>query len=147
MEKTQINNTLQLARHTLKEGGYTCVMLSDGEQHTSNDRGVKPLLDFLNSDKTFTGATAADKTVGAGAAHLYVLLKVKSLWANVISESALKILENNNIEIHYGELVPYIINRKGDGVCPIEAAVKDAKTSKEAYKLIIETLSKLQKSK
>ena len=140
-----MNEKLQLARQILKEGGYTCVMLSGGEQHTSNERGVKPLLDFLNSNKTFTGATAADKTVGAGAAHLYVLLKVKTLWANVISESALKILENNNIEIHYGELVPYIINRKGDGVCPIEAAVKDAKTSQDAYKLIIETLSKLQK--
>ncbi len=139
-----MSNTLQFARQQLQNGGYTCVLLLEDEQYTSYERGVKPLLDFLNSNKSLVGALAADKTVGAGAAHLYVLLKVKALWANVISKSAFQILKNNNIEIQYGELVPFIINRKGDGICPIETAVKDAKTSIEAHKLIVETLSKLQ---
>ena len=76
---------------------------------------------------------------------MYVLLGVSVLWANVISASAMQILKNNGIEVLYGECVPYIINRQGDGMCPIESSVADAKTSSEAYTLIIDTLKKLQK--
>ena len=63
-----------VARKMLCEGGYTCVMLSRGEEFTSFERGVKPLIEFLDGKHSFAGAVAADKCVGAGAAHLYVLL-------------------------------------------------------------------------
>lgn len=140
-----MNSKLESLRQTLQDGGYTCVALVGEERFTSRERGVKPLLDFLNSGRSFKGSLAADKTVGAGAAHLYVLLGTSVLWANVISESALAVLKNNNIEVYYSELVPHIINRKGDGVCPIETAVKNAKSSAEAHRLIIDSLEKLQK--
>ena len=103
------------------------------------------LIDFLQSGESFSGAVAADKTVGAGAAHLYVLLGVRVLWTNVISESAKKVLEDNKIEVYFDKCVEYIINRKGDGVCPIENAVAGEKSSKSAYKLIISTLEQLKK--
>ena len=140
-------NKLDFVRQTLKDGEYTCVVSVGDEVFTSRERGVKPLLDFLSSGLSFKGAFAADKTIGAGAAYLYVLLGVDSLWANVISESALEILKSNNINVFYEQLVPYIINRKGDGVCPIETAVENAKSSEEAYQLIVETLAKIQKAK
>ena len=95
----------------------------DGKEYLSHERGVKPLISFLRSGQCFRGAIAADKTVGAGAAHLYVLLGISALWTNVISASALKILKDNSIEVLYGECVPHIINRQGNGICPIEAAV------------------------
>ena len=105
---------------------------------------LKPLIDFLQSGESFSGAVAADKTVGAGAAHLYVLLGVRVLWTNVISESAKKVLEDNKIEVYFDKCVEYIINRKGDGVCPIENAVAGEKSSKSAYKLIISALEQLK---
>ena len=132
-----MSNFIDAARQKLIDGGYTCVVLVDDCEYTSFDRGVKPLLSLLQTKRSFSGAVAADKCVGAGAAHLYVLLGVRSVWANVIRESALEVLKNNKIEAYYDKCVPYIINRKGDGVCPIESAVADAKTSEEAYDLII----------
>lgn len=135
-----------VARKMLCEGGYTCVMLSRGEEFTSFERGVKPLIEFLDGKHSFAGAVAADKCVGAGAAHLYVLLGVSAVWANIISASALEVLETNGIKAYYEKCVPYIINRKGDGVCPIESAVKDAKSSAEAYDLIIDALARLRVS-
>ena len=138
-----MDNALISARQRLIDGGYTCVLLQGVEEHTSFERGVKPLIAFLQSGKSFTGSVAADKTVGAGAAHLYVLLGVRSLWANVISTSALEILQNSGIETSYGECVPHIINRRGDGICPIESAVSGAKTSEEAYRLILDALARL----
>ena len=123
---------IDTARQKLINGGYTCVLLTDGFEYTSYDRGVKPLLTLLQSNRSFSGAFAADKCVGAGAAHLYVLLGIRAVWANVISASAIEVLKNNQIEVYYDKSVPYIINRKGDGMCPIENAVSGAKTSEEA---------------
>ena len=136
------NNTLK-AKNILLENGYTCVLCSDNEEYHSNLRGVKPLLDFLESDKDFSGFSAADKTVGAGAAHLSVLLGVKAVWVNIISTAGKKILSENNITVFCETEVPYIINRKGDGMCPIETAVKDITSSKKALEAIKQTLKKL----
>lgn len=140
-----MHNSLSLAKKKLLDGNYTCVVLTEDDEYVSCERGVKPLLILIDSKKSYRGAFAADKTVGAGAAHLYVLLGIRSLFANIISESAIKILQDNGIEVFYNRCVPYIINRRGDGICPIENAVTDAKSSPEAYDLIIETLNSLNK--
>ena len=138
---------IDAARHMLTDGGYTCVFLADGEEYCSKERGVKPLITLLSLEKQFDNAVAADKTVGAGAAHLYVLLGVRALWANVISDAAIKILEDSAIEVFFGERVPHIINRRGDGICPIESAVEGAESSREAYERIIEALDKLRQAR
>lgn len=136
---------LMRARKRLEEGDFTCVLLTeDGREHTSRERGVKPLLELLSTKRTFGEFVAADKTVGAGAAHLYVLLGVRTLWTNIVSRSALEVLEANEITVAFGECVPYIINRRGDGPCPIETAVAEATSSEEAYGLIVEALKRLQ---
>ena len=139
-----MDNEILTARQRLLDCGYTCVLLQNGEEYCSRERGVKPLLSLLDKGRSFCGAVAADKTVGAGAAHLYVLLGVRAVWARVISAAALDILERNGIAAAYDERVEYIVNRKGDGMCPIEAAVLGAKDSNEAYGLIIGTLESLQ---
>lgn len=131
------------AKKILLENGYCCVLLKDEEEYHSTLRGVRPLLDFLESGGDFRGFCAADKTVGAGAAHLYVLLGVKSVWANVISADGKAVLEQNGIEVIGETLVPFIINRKGDGMCPIESAVKGITDSKMALGTIKETLQNL----
>ena len=138
-----MRNSIDIARQRLLDGGYTCVVLVDGVEYTSCDRGVKPLIAFLQMQRSFLGAVAADKCIGVGAAHLYVLLGVRAVWANVISEPAIEVLQQNGIEVSYEQCVPHIINRKGDGVCPIESAVANAKTSKEAYDLIMTALARL----
>lgn len=140
-----MDNNTKTAKNILIKNGYTCVLYSDTEEFHSTMRGVKPLLDFLESDKDFSGFSAADKTVGAGAAHLYALLGVKTVWANIISVSAKKVLSENNITFFCENEVPYIINRKGDGMCPIETAVNGISSSSEALETIKQTLEALSK--
>ena len=137
-------NGIDNVKNRLIEGGFTCVVHKGEEEYTSTERGVTPLVLLLESGRDFSGSVAADKTVGAGAAHLYILLGTRSLWANVISAPALSLLTSHGITVTYGECVPNIINRKGDGICPIESAVAPAKTSPEAYTLIKSTLAALK---
>ena len=139
-----MNNPTDRVRERLLDGSYTCVVRLDAYEYTSYERGVKPLIDLLQTGSSLRGAVAADKCVGAGAAHLYVLLGISAVWAGVISTSAINVLENNGIKVYFEKQVPYIINSKGDGVCPIENAVADAKTSEEAYELILSALRRLQ---
>ncbi len=138
-----MTDNLIKAKEILKSDRLTCVLFDGKNICRSKKRGVKPLLEFLESDCNFCSYCAADKVVGAGAAHLYVLLGVKSVWAKIISESAKQILTKNNIDIFFETSVPHIINRNGDGICPIESCVKNIENSNEAFRIIKAKLSEL----
>ena len=127
---------MEKAKELLESNGYTCVLTDGADVYTSTQRGVKPLVEFLESGTAFAGFSAADKVVGRATAYLYVLLGVKALFAQVISKPALAVLQENGIDVSYGQLVPNIINRKGDGICPFEEAVMDIADPQEAYAAI-----------
>ena len=138
-----MNTNLEKAKEMLIYGDYTCVLYDGASEYHSNQRGVRPLIDFLNSKTDFSSYCAADKVVGAGAAHLYVLLKVKTVWAYVLSNAAKVILESNNIKVHFNKQVPYIINSTGDGMCPIELCVSGITDSNDALVAIRKRLKEL----
>lgn len=114
---------LKTARSLLEKENYTCVLCRGDDTVTDSRRGVKPLLELLESGRTFAGYSAADKVVGKAAAFLYCLLGVTALHAGVISQPALAVLEAAGITVRYDTLVPAIRNRTGDGFCPMETAV------------------------
>lgn len=115
--------------------------LRKGERlYTSQKRGVKPLLELLDSGEGFEGAVCADRVVGLAAAYLYVLLGVKEVYAEVLSEPAKSLFSQYSVKVTYKELVSGIINREGDGPCPMEAATKAATDPQNALYLIKEKL-------
>lgn len=134
---------LELAKQTLNEGGYTLVIVNDGEVILSNERGVGFLLSL--TEKGFRcGFSAADKVVGKGAGFLYVYLKAKAVYASVISKCAKELMESNGIEVFADTVCEYIVNRKGDGRCPIELAVLDTTDPKTAINKIKSALKELR---
>lgn len=137
-----MNSNLIKAKELLLKGEYTCVIVKENTVYNSTERGVKPLLEFLESNTDLKGCSAADKVVGKAAAFLYILLGVKELYASVISESSLEVLKKYGIEISYGICVKSIRNRTNTGFCPMEQAVKDTDNPQDALKLITETLKK-----
>ncbi len=131
------------AKEILIAGGYTCVLTDGGAVYTSTDRGVKPLVRFLESGEVPAGFSAADKVVGRATAYLYVLLKVKEVYAQVISQPAVDVLRENGIKVACERLVPNIINRKGDGICPFEAAVMEIRDADSAYAAIRKKMAEM----
>ena len=136
---------LQKAKEQLFGGDYTCVLCLDGKIATSTQRGVKPLLTWLEAPALGKGFCAADKVVGKATAYLYALLGAKAVYANIMSKSALEVLDAMGIAASYGSLVPHIINRKGDGMCPMEAATLDVHTPEEALAAVKKKLTELDK--
>lgn len=134
------------AKTLLASGDYTCVLCKGDAVYQSKERGVKPLLDWLESGTDLRGFAAADRVVGKAAAYLYVLLGVRAVYAPVMSEAARAVLERYGIEASCGVAVPAIRNRAGTGLCPVEQAVADIDTSQAALPAIVERLQQLQKS-
>lgn len=136
---------LSKAKMLLDETDNTCVLCGEEIILTDKRRGVRPLLDLIEDKVDVLGFSVADKVVGKAAAYLYCLLKIKCLYARVISEPALAVLTQAGIYTEYGKLVPAIQNRTKDGFCPMESAVLDIHSAEEALPAIRNALSQLQK--
>jgi len=133
---------LTQARKLLQEQGYTCVLCRDGQHYTSRHRGVRPLMDLLEKD--LSGFSAADKVVGKATALLYCLLKIRRLYAQVISDAALEVLQAHGIDVVWDRQVPHISNREGTGWCPMEMATQDISDPALAPEAIRNKLKQLQ---
>ncbi|MDP4133990.1 MAG: DUF1893 domain-containing protein [Bacillota bacterium] len=119
----------------------TFAVVKDEESYTSRLRGILPLMELLDKNKKLLkGADAADKVIGKAAAMLFYLGGIKRLYTEIISENALSFLKNTEIELEFSKVVPYIINRSGDGMCPMEKLVIEAQSPTQAYELLKEKL-------
>lgn len=68
---------------------------------------------------------------------------VKCIYGEVMSEHARNVLDAAGVEDSYGKLVPYIVNRRGDGMCPMEETVPDTNDAEIAYLLLKDKLGKM----
>lgn len=134
---------LSAVKQILLAENFTCVLSDGNEIVTSKERGVKPLVDFILSDKDFSGYVAADKIVGKATALLYANLKISALYAQVTTFDAVEICNKNNIQVEYETLTSKIINRKGDDICPMEKLVLNVESPEIAKQLIIQKLKTL----
>ena len=121
----------QKALQILDSRQLTCVVCREEIVHTATERGVKPLLHWLDNID-LAGFCAADRVVGRGAAFLYCLLGVREVYAHVMSRPAAQVLQAHGIAYEAGQLVDGIINRKGTGPCPFEEAVMEIQDARTA---------------
>lgn len=139
-----MNQNLEKAKEILLGSEYTCVLVKGDSIYTSEKRGVAPLLNWIAQELDLSGFAAADKVVGRGAAMLYILMGMKVLYAGVLSAEAKVALEDAEVEVYCGELVPRIQNRTKTGYCPMEEAVLGIIDPQEAYTAIQRKLEELR---
>jgi len=111
---------------------FNCVVIKGNKRYVSNQRGIKPLLDFLDNG-LIEESFVSDKIIGKAAALLLVYGKAKKVHGITMSKEADKILTNNNIEHSYDILAEKIMNRQNTDLCPMELAVIDISDCKHAY--------------
>ena len=111
----------------LHDEGLTLVVRSeDGMTYRFTQRGVKDLLTLVTEQPDLLkGALIADKAVGKAAAACMVIGGVKHVHADVMSEPALALLQAHGTMAEYTTLTHHIINRAGDGWCPMERLSRD----------------------
>lgn len=127
---------IEKAKKLLSGGNFTCVLCKGDTSYTSTGKGVSPMLTFLENSTELRGFSAADKIVGKAAAMLFVCAGVTEVFAEVMSKAAVNYLNERGIACSYGVLTDKIINRKGDGLCPMELAVMDIEDEKLGFSAI-----------
>ena len=128
----------------LQDGNHSLVVAGDGIR-TFDGRGISDLYGLLTEHPGWLrGASVADKVVGKGAAALLILGGVRELFAGVVSTSALGLLKDSGIPVRFSQEVAHIVNRKGDGVCPVETLCKECTTAAQCLPLIREFVAKIK---
>ncbi len=125
--------------------GDRLVLYREEAVYRSDKPGIRPLL-AASQNPAFTGVWAADKIVGRAAAMLYCLLKVKGVYAQVLSIGGKEILDRHGIAVSWDTLTPAIQNRAGTGLCPMEMAVSDITAPQSAPAALLKALAALPSS-
>ncbi len=132
----------------LEEEDFTFVALNENGavMYSSKEMGIAPIKNCIleNGRDYLKGCVVADRVIGKAAAMLIAYAGVKSISTGIMSEHSLSFLNKYNeeqsdkdkIEIRYKKLVPYIINRKKDGMCPMEQKVLDIDDVEKAYSIL-----------
>ena len=129
---------LKLLQEKLNKENYTLIADKNGEYYTSYSRGIAPILDQMKDDQSFfKGAIVVDKVIGKATAMLLILSGVEFIYAYVLSQKAMEILEQYHVPFEYRKLVDYIENRDQTGMCPMEATVYDINDLNEAFEALI----------
>ncbi|MCK5129744.1 MAG: DUF1893 domain-containing protein [Clostridiales bacterium] len=135
---------IDIAKEQLKNNEYTLVIAKNSSIiYNSKNIGIYPIYDAATSKDIDTkDSSVADKVTGKGAALLCAYARIKCLYTGLISRSALKVLEDNGIEVSYDKLVEYIKNRTGDGRCPVESMSDSIEKPEDLLKPVKEFLVK-----
>ena len=119
--------------------------VSDSDIITSPLKGISFVASLCNENKDLSSYCVADKIVGKAAAMLFVLLNIKVLHAKTLSKVGKKVLEDNGIDFTYDVLTDMIINRTGDGMCPMELTVQNINNEAEAIMALKKKIEELKK--
>lgn len=140
---------LTLAINTLNPPEITCAVARDGAvRYTASGLGVKPLLAvYREQPALLKGASVADTVIGKAAAVILVLAGAKEAYGQIMSRAAIDYMDAHGIAHHCGEEVPLILNRTGDGSCPLEASVASLTDPQEAYAALTARIEQLMKGK
>ena len=136
-----------IATEMIKTQKASCVTVRNGKIETQGSpRGIAYIIDLYEKDM-LKDAFVADKIVGKAAAMIFTLGGVSACYAENISEPALKWLTDHNVSTEYTNISEHIVNRKGDGTCPMEMTVQDIDNEEEALEALKNKIEELKSNK
>lgn len=131
--------------YSLLEDNSLLLLQDDKIIFSSKEKGVKPLLDYYHAfGSSKEELIVIDKIMGRGAILLAQLVNARTVYTPIISQDALNLANEYHMNIHYQQVVPYIINNQATGRCPIESSVLNISDVNIGYEVIIETLKRLK---
>ena len=131
-------HAVQYARQKIIDNKAGCVIIKYGDIiHEENGRGISPILDIYRQhpDK-MKNSVLVDKVIGKAAAMVAICGKVKYVHAELICDSAVEILQKHNIKVTYTLRVKDILNRRRNGLCPMELTVLNISEPTEGVKAL-----------
>lgn len=144
---TMAQSKMEEAKKLIQDGKAECVLIqNDTIYGQERGHGVSPLLVMYDEHReAMRGATLVDKVIGRAAATIAICGKVKHVHGELMSEDAVEFLKDNGITSSYTTLVHRILNRKKDGLCPLEQSVKGINNPDSALVALRKRIATLSK--
>lgn len=137
---------MEEAKKLIQDGKAECVLIKSDSIYQERGRGVSPLLVMYDGHKdVMQGATLVDKVIGRAAAAIAICGKVKHVHGELMSEDAVEFLNDNGITTSYTTLVHRILNRKRDGLCPLEQSVEGIDDAADALVSLRKRIASMQR--
>lgn len=133
-----------LAKSTLFENEYSIVVVKENEIiYKSESKGLQSLISlYKNNEDTLENSSIADKVIGRAAALILVDANIKEVYADLISQNAIDILDKSDIPYEYKTQVKEIKNRDNTGMCPMEELSLKCVSADELIEKIEEKFNK-----
>lgn len=137
---------IETARQKILAGKAGCVIIKNGKiVHDENGRGIAPILDvYRQQTDKMKDSILVDKVIGKAAAMVAICGKVKYVHAELICDSAVDILQKNNIKVTWTLRVKDILNRRRNGLCPMEQTVLNISDPAEGVKALEAAVAKMK---
>ena len=125
MTSSSIGKDLALAKDLLLGNDLSLVVVRNEQiLFKGKSQGIGDMLEMINVlGESTVGSSLADSIVGRAAALLCAYSGIVSVYASTLSQPAASFLEARGIPYESGELVPKILNRRKDDICPFDKAV------------------------
>lgn len=126
---------LEVVKEKLYETKASLVVLyANGEWKAYYQNRIKDIKEILQQDRmALQGAVIADKVIGKVAGSILTVAGVKEIYADVMSQYALPILEENHVKYEYKNLTDYVQNNDKTGMCPMENKYKEENDIHKIY--------------
>ena len=142
-------NIEEIAKKNLLEGNFSCLLVKDEKiVYAADGRGVSPLIKaYQDQAQPLKGAAVFDKIIGKAAAMIVVLGGATSVYGEIMSDAAYRYLCAHGIHAQYKTSIPFIVNRTGTGLCPLESSVLEIEDAALGYARLLETIKALMAQK
>jgi len=138
----EIQDDLKIAKDILSEKDISIVLVNYGKiWKEKKGMGVKPILDLIDEmGDELSEYVVGDRILGKASAFLCRYSNVKAVYSPQATKTAIAILILGGIPCQVDQMIPFIKNRDGTGLCPFEELLKDVEKPDLAYKIIKEKL-------
>ena len=134
----EIIQDISLARKILSSEDYSIVVIRNEKilGHNKGD-GIKPILKTIDElGEDIEGTVIGDRILGKASAFLCRYSNVRGVYSPQATKTAIAILIVGGIPCQADEMIPFITNRSGDGLCPFEKMLQDVESPEDAYKIL-----------
>lgn len=131
-------NDLKLAREVLSTTDCSIIIISNGKiWKKKKGEGLKPLLETIKEmGEEINDSVIGDRILGRASALLCRYAKAQAVYSPQGTKTGIAILIMGGVTCQVDELIPFINNRAGDGLCPFEKMLRDIESPEEAYNLL-----------
>ena len=135
------------AKEMIQRNRAECVIVKNEKiAAVERGRGVNPLLKLYDEHREIMqNAVIVDKVIGRAAAFIAIKGNVAEVYGKIMSEDAVSLLTAHKIRYSYGLLVPRILNRNRDALCPLEASVVNINEPELALKSLRKKIAELRR--